>query len=216
MVPFLLSRSSCRFHDLNGELNILFVRKSISKQHGVQRAQKRNAPPLSASLLFSFSLSLSLSLSLFPKSEATRLSLLLLLRRRRRFFLFFLFRGGGGGGQEEKGCGHTKKENFLCQKWLVLFFRFLFFPFFSSFAFSLSLTRERESRHTNTQRKRTHCARKEREREREKSKQTDIHEDASVFLLSRSSVNACIEKSEREKPAKLRWYRERPPARQTE
>ena len=211
MVPFLLSRSSCRFHDLNGELNILFVRKSISKQHGVQRAQKRNAPPLSASLLFSFSLSLSLSLSLFPKSEATRLSLLLLLRRRRRrFFLFFLFRGGGGG--QEDG----QKRKIFCQKWPVLFFRFLFFPFFSSFAFSLSLTRERESRHTNTQRKRTHCARKEREREREKSKQTDIHEDASVFLLSRSSVNACIEKSEREKPAKLRWYRERPPARQTE
>ncbi len=215
MVPFLLSRSSCRFHDLNGELNILFVRKSISKQHGVQRAQKRNAPPLSASLLFSFSLSLSLSLSLFPKSEATRLSLLLLLRRRRRrFFLFFLFRGGGGGGQEEKGCGHTKKENFLCQKWPVFFF-LSFFPFFFVFRF-FSFVDERERAVTRTRNANERTARVKREREREKSKQTDIHEDASVFLLSRSSVNACIEKSEREKPAKLRWYRERPPARQTE
>ena len=91
----------------------------------------------------------------------------------------------------------TKKENFSLPKVARSFLPLSFFPFFLSFAFSLSLTKERESRHTNTQRKRTHCARKE--REREKSKQTDIHEDASVFLLSRSSVNACIEKSERER-----------------
>ena len=41
----------------------------------------------------------------------------------------------------------TQKRKIFCQKWPVLFFRFLFFPFFSSFAFSLSLTREREPSH---------------------------------------------------------------------
>ena len=129
-------------------------------------------------------------------------------------FSFFSFFGGGEEEEEEKGCGH-KKGKFSLPKVARSFLPLSFFPFFFVFRF-FSFVDERERAVTRTRNANERTARVKREREREKSKQTDIHEDASVFLLSRSSVNACIEKSEREKPAKLRWYRERPPARQTE
>ena len=76
----------------------------------------------------------------------------------------------------------TQKRKIFCQKWPVLFFRFLFFPFFSSFAFSLSLTRERAVTRTRNANERT--ARVKREREREREKQTNRYTRGCVCLLT--------------------------------